>query len=140
MLEENGFHRAKLTVSEKRDEREHQADITFHVAPGPRATVGEIIVKGDASYGAGEMKDIAGLHTGDPVIATHATRALQRIRSRYQKQDRLLAQVSLADRTYNADRNTVDFTFEIERGPVVEVAVRGIQVKPRHVAAPGSYL
>ena len=128
VLEENGFHRAKVTTSEKRDEREHQANITFHVAPGPRATVGEIIVKGDSSYGAGEIKDIAGLHTGDPVIANRATRALQRIRSRYQKQDRLLAQISLADRTYNADRNAVDFTFEIERGPVVEIAAEGFKL------------
>jgi len=128
VLEENGLHRAKVTTSEKRDEREHQADIAFHVAPGPRATVGEIIVKGDSSYGAGEFKDIARLHTGDPVIASRATRALQRIRSRYQKQDRLLAQVSLADRTYNANRNTVDFTFEIERGPVVEIAAEGFKL------------
>ena len=128
VLEENGFHRAQVTTAEKRDEGEHQTDITFHVAPGPRATVGEIILKGDSSYGAGEIKDIAGLHTGDPVIASRSTRALQRIRSRYQKQDRLLAQVSLADRTYNADRNTVDFTFEIERGPVVEIAAEGYKL------------
>jgi outer membrane protein insertion porin family len=128
VLEENGFHRAKVTNSEKRDEREHQVDLTFHVTPGPRAAVGEIIVKGDSSYTAAEMNDIAGLHSGDLVIASRATRALQRIRARYQKQDRLLAQVSLAGRTYHPERNTVDYTFQIDRGPVVEIAAEGFKL------------
>jgi len=128
VLEENGFHQAKVKISEKRDEREHQIDITFHVAPGPRAVVGEVIVDGDSSYSIEEIKDIAKLHSGDPVISSRITRALQRIRSRYQKQDRLLAQVSLKDRTYHPGRNTVDYTFQIDRGPVVEVAAEGFKL------------
>jgi outer membrane protein assembly complex protein YaeT len=128
VLQENGFHQAKVALSEKRDEQEHQVNITFHVTLGSRATVGEIIVKGDAHYSSEEIKDIARLHSGDPVISSRITRALQRIRARYQKQDRLLAQVSLADRTYRPGHNTVDYTFEIDRGPVVEVAAEGFKL------------
>ncbi len=128
VLEENGFHQATVKISEKRDEREHQIDIIFHVARGLRAIVGEIIVNGDSSYSIAELKDIAKLHSGDPVISSRVTRALQRIRSRYQKQDRLLAQVSLADRTYHPGRNTVDYTFQIDRGPAVEVTAEGFKL------------
>ncbi len=128
VLQENGFHQAKIKILEKRDKLEHQVDITFHVTPGSRATVGQIIVKGDANYSSKEIEDIARLHPGDPVISSRATRALQRTRVRYQKQDRLLAQVSLADRSYRPSHNTVDYTFEIDRGPVVEVASEGYKL------------
>ena len=128
MLEENGFHQAKIKISDKRDDPEHQIDITFHVTPGPRAVVGEVIVDGDSSYSIDEIKDIANLHSGDPVISSRVTRALQKIRSRYQKQDRLLAQVSLKDRAYHHAPNTVDYTFQIDRGPVVEVTAEGFKL------------
>ncbi|MGA9529509.1 MAG: POTRA domain-containing protein [Terriglobales bacterium] len=128
VLQENGFHRAKVTIQEKRDELEHQVNIAFHVTPGSRASVGEIIVKGDANYSSQEIEEVAHLHPGDPVISSRATRALQRIRARYQKQHRLLAQVSLANRTYREGRNTIDYTFEIDRGPAVEVAAEGFNL------------
>ncbi|MGB9233406.1 MAG: POTRA domain-containing protein [Terriglobales bacterium] len=128
VLEENGFHRAKVTISEERDEKEHQVNITFRVVPESRAVVGELIVTGDSSYSAGEIQEIGKLHSGDPVISSRVSRALQRIRSRYQKQDRLLAQVSLADRAYHPERNTVDYTIAIDRGPVVEVAAEGFKL------------
>lgn len=131
LLEDNGFHQAKVTISEQRFEREHQIDITFHVEPGSRAVVGEVIVKGDSSYSVNEIQQIAKLHSGDPVISTRVTRALQRIRSHYQKQDRLLAQVSLAERIYQRERNAVDYTFQIDRGPVVEIAAEGFKLSQR---------
>ncbi len=33
-MEENGFHRSKVTISEERDEPQHQVNLTFHVVPG----------------------------------------------------------------------------------------------------------
>ncbi|MGD0790168.1 MAG: POTRA domain-containing protein [Terriglobales bacterium] len=131
VLEENGFHQSKVTTSEQRDERQHQVNMTFHVVLGPRAIVGEITLEGDAGYSIGEIKEIAKLHPGDPVVSNHITRALQRIRSRYQKQNRLLAQVSVASRTYHSERNTVDYVFKVDRGPVVEIAAEGFKLSQR---------
>ena len=42
VLEENGFHQSRVTISEERDQQQHQVNMTFHVVPGPRAVVGEI--------------------------------------------------------------------------------------------------
>jgi outer membrane protein insertion porin family len=131
VLEENGLRQSKVSSSELRDESQHQVNITFHIVPGPRAVVGEITLEGDAGYSIAEIKDIAKLHSGDPVISSRVTRALQRIRTRYQKQDRLLAQVSIANRTYHSDRNTVDYVFKIDRGPVVEIFAEGFKISRR---------
>jgi outer membrane protein insertion porin family len=129
VLEENGFHQAKLTTSEQRDERQHQINLTFHVNPGARAVVGRITLKGDAGYSMEEIINYAGkFRSGDPVISNRLTRALQRIRSRYQKQGRLLAQVSVASRDYHPERNTVDYDFQIERGPVVRIDAAGFKI------------
>jgi outer membrane protein insertion porin family len=131
VLEENGFHQSRVTISEERDEQQHQTNMTFHVVTGPRAVVGEIKLEGDAGYPVEEIREIAKLHTGDSVISSRITRALQRIRTRYQKQDRLLAQVSVANRTYHPELNTVDYVFKVERGPVVEIAAQGFKLSQR---------
>jgi outer membrane protein insertion porin family len=128
VLEENGFHKSKVTISESHNEQQHQVNLTFHIVPGARASVGEITVEGDAGYSVAEIKEIAKLHSGDAVISSRITRALQRIRSRYQKQNRLLAQVSLANRTYHSEHNTVDYAFKVDRGPVVEIAAEGFKL------------
>ena len=128
VMEENGFHQSKVTPSEQRDEQQHQVNLTFRVVPGPRAAVGEITLEGDAGYSVEEIKEIAKLHSGDPVASNRITRALHRIRRRYQKQNRLLAQVSVAGRTYQSKRNTVDYVFKVDRGPVVEIAAEGFRL------------
>jgi len=131
VLNENGFHQSRIASSEQRNEQQHQVNLSFEIALGPRAVVGSVTVQGDASYSNGEIRDIAKLHSGDPVISTRMTRALQRIRARYQKQDRLLAQVSLASSEYRPERNAVDYVFQIDRGPVVEIESEGYKLSQR---------
>ena len=127
ILDDNGFHRAKITVDEHRVPEQHQIDLTIRVEPGPRAAVGQIVVEGDSGYSKDAIEEIAKFHPGDGVVSTRLTHALQRIRARYQKQDRLLAQVSAAG-TYRPETNTVDYTFKVERGPVVEIAAEGYKI------------
>ena len=131
VMEENGFHQSKVTTLEQRDEQQHEVSMTFRVVPGPHAAVGEITLEGNAGYSVEAIKDIAKLHSGDLVRSNRITRALQRIRRRYQKQNRLLAQVSVASRTYQSKRNTVDFVFKVDRGPVVEIAAEGFKLSQR---------
>jgi len=129
VLEENGFHQAKVATFEQRDEIQHQINLTFHVHPGARATVGRITLQGDAGASLEEIiNDTGNFHSGDPVISSRLTRALQRIHSHYQKQDRLLAQVSLASHDYHPERNAVDYDFHIERGPIVRIDTEGFKI------------
>ena len=54
---------------------------------------------------------------------------MQRVRKKYEKQNRLLAQVAIAERIYHSENNTVDFTFRIVPGPTVEINVEGYKVR-----------
>jgi len=132
IMEENGYHQAKMTFTEQRDDAQHEVNLTFHVVRGPRAVVGQIAVEGDAGYSKEQIEEIARLHSGVPVLANRITRALQRIRHRYQKQNRLLAQVEVASRTYHPEHNAVDYVFKADRGPVVEIAAEGFKLE-QHV-------
>jgi outer membrane protein assembly complex protein YaeT len=131
VMEENGFHQSKVTMSEQRDQQRHQVNLTFHVVRGSRALVGLISVEGDSGYTKEQIEDIAKLHSGVPVLSNRITRALQRIRRRYQKQNRLLAQVEVASRTYHSERNAVDYVLKAERGPVVTIAAEGFKINQR---------
>ena len=132
MMEENGFHQSRTTSSQQQDVQQHQINLTFHVIPGRRAVTGIITLQGDAGYSVEQIKEIAHLKSGDPVFGNRITRALQRIRKRYQKQNRLLAQVEVANRSYHADHNSVDYVLKVERGPVVEIAAEGFKLS-QHV-------
>jgi len=69
VLEENGFHESKVTISEQRDEPQHQVNLTFHVVLGARALVGEIALEGDAGYSIEQIEEIGKLHPGDPAAS-----------------------------------------------------------------------
>ena len=131
VMEENGFHQSKVTLAEQRDDAQHQVNFTFRVIPGPRASVGEITVEGDTGYTVAEIKEIARLHSGDAVVSNRITGALQRIRARYQKQDRLLAQVEVANHVYHPETNLVDYVLKVDRGPTVEILAEGFKISQR---------
>ncbi|MGH9565232.1 MAG: BamA/OMP85 family outer membrane protein, partial [Candidatus Angelobacter sp.] len=51
------------------------------------------------------------------------------MRKRFQKDERLEAQVILTGRTYHPENNRVDYTFDIVRGPLVDVKVEGVKLR-----------
>ena len=68
------------------------------------------------------------MHPGDRVTAARVTNSLQRLRKKFQKQQRVLAQVSIADQRYQPESNAVDYTYLIEPGPVVLVYTQGFHI------------
>ncbi len=129
LLQQEGYYQAVVTAEQKLHEETQQVDIVLHVTPGPHAHVGQVFVTGDAGYSQGQIQDIAKLHPDDPISSDRVSRALQRVRKRYQKQNRLVAQVALAERKYRPDRNLVDYTFQINRGPLVDLAADGFKIR-----------
>ncbi len=128
ILEDNGFYRATITPQLTPHPDTQQADILFRVEAGPRAHVGEIKVTGNPGFTSEQIGAIAKLRRGDEATSQSVTRALQRLRKHYQKEARLEAQVSLVSRNYRPESNTVDYTLNIVRGPVVAVHVEGARV------------
>ena len=126
VLEDNGYYRTSITATHHLDPATQQVDLHFVIAPSDQAMVGKVTVTGDAGMSDEAVADAARLHPGDKVTPARVTRALQRLRKKYQKQKLLESQVSLTARHYNPDKNTVDYEFHIQRGRVVEVTSEGV--------------
>jgi outer membrane protein assembly complex protein YaeT len=128
-LQENGYYQATIKPYYEWDSRNQQVKVQFMVDRGKLARVGVINVGGSPGYSAEEVTNIAKLHSGDVVSSGRRTRALQRLRKLFQKNGRLEAQVTLTQRIYHPETNRLDYTFEINRGPVVDVKVEGAKLR-----------
>jgi outer membrane protein insertion porin family len=128
LMQEDGYYGARVTVESTSNESTKQVDILFHITPGAQAHIGEVKVTGTSGLSSGDVQEMARMPRGERVTATRVSGSLQRLRKRFQKQNRALAQVSIADQAYRADTNTVDFTYQIDPGPVVVIYARGYHI------------
>jgi len=85
-------------------------------------------VTGPAGFSPTQIQEVAKMRSGDYVTVQRVSRALDRLRKKYQKQDRLLSQVAISSRTYRPESNTVDYAFDIQPGPRVEITVEGFKI------------
>ena len=129
VLAEDGYFAPTIRMDSSLDPAHQRIELSFIVDRGPHAKVGQMIVKGDPGYPNGKIRSIAKLHPGQPVVASHLSRAFTRLHKKYQKSDRLEAQVSMVDRNYHTDTNRLDYVFEINRGPIVDVRVEGAHMR-----------
>jgi len=128
LMEENGYYKAKVTAETTSNLTTQQVDILFHVDAGAQAHVGEVKVTGSSGFSSADVQSIAHMNTGDRVTAARISDSLQRLRKKFQKQKRALAQVSIADQTYLPERNLVSFTYQIDPGPTVMITVEGFRI------------
>jgi outer membrane protein assembly complex protein YaeT len=129
LMEQNGYYRATVAPQQSEDANNQQIAIVFNVTSGEQARVGEVTVNCDSGCIAADVPKIAKLRPGDRVSTQRASSALQRLRKRYQKQNRLLAQVSVAKKLYRPETNTVDYTLNIVPGPRVDVSAEGFKLR-----------
>jgi outer membrane protein insertion porin family len=129
LMEENGYYHSSVREAESKQPETQQVDIVLRITPGQQAQVGRVNVTGHPGYSEGQIEDIAKMHSADPASAQRITRALDRLRKKYQKQNRLLAQVTLASRSYRPEVNAVDYTFHVEPGPKVDIGAEGFRIR-----------
>jgi outer membrane protein insertion porin family len=128
LMQENGYYRARVTAESTSNAATQQVNILFHITPGEPAHVGEVRVTGHSKFSQSQVQDIARMHPGERVTASRITNSLQHLRKKLQKQQRVLAQVSIAEQKYRPESNSVDYTFLIEPGPVVVVYAQGFHI------------
>jgi outer membrane protein assembly complex protein YaeT len=129
LMEENGYYRATIAPKQSQNASTQEIAILFAVNPGEQARIGTVTVNCDSGCVPGDVPSIAKLRPGDRVSSQRTSGALQRLRKRYQKQNRLLAQVSVAKKTYRPEANAVDYTLNIVPGPQVEVSAEGFKIR-----------
>ncbi len=128
LMQENGYYRARVTAESTSNAATQQVAVLFHIAAGEPAHIGEVKLTGHSSLSLSQLHDVSRMHPGDRVTAARVTNSLQRLRKRFQKQQRVLAQVLIAAQTYRPETNSVDYTFLIEPGPVVVVYSEGYPI------------
>ncbi len=128
LMQENGYYRARVTAESTSVAATQQINILFHITPEEPAHVGEVKATGHSVFSASQLQDIAKMRPGDRVTAAGVTSSLQRLRKKFQKQQRVLAQVSIAEQKYRPESNAVDYTYLIEPGPVVLISTLGFHV------------
>jgi outer membrane protein assembly complex protein YaeT len=128
VLGDNGYFRAKITYDLRPHQDSRQMDMIFHVVPGDLARVGVVKIEGDTGIPPDQVTQITKLKPGAKVKNSDLNRALGRLRKRYQKNQHLEAQVSLTDRDYRSDSNTLDYTFEVEQGSTVVISAEGAKI------------
>ena len=128
LMQENGFYKARVTAESTSDVTTQQVNVLFHVTAGPQARVGEVKVTGTSNLTPAEVQRLAHMNPGARVTAQRISDSLRRLRKRFQKQNRALAQVEIADQAFRSDKNVVDFTFQIDPGPVVVISAEGFHV------------
>ena len=128
VLADNGYHKSSITYDLKPNEQTRQMGVNFHVEPGPLARVGKVVIEGQAGIPPDKVHSLTKLKTGAVVKQENVTRALDRLRKNYQKNNHLEAQVSLTQRQYQAATNTVDYVFHVEEGPTVSIATEGAKI------------
>jgi outer membrane protein insertion porin family len=127
-LQENGYYRARVTPETTSNVPSQQIDVLFKISPGEPAHVGEVKLTGTSRISATILQDVAHMHPGDRITAGRITNSLQRLRKKLQKQQRVLAQVSIAEQKYNPASNAVDYIYLIDPGPVVIVYAMGFHI------------
>jgi len=128
LMLENGYYRARVTAESTSNSATQQTNLLFHISPGEAAHIGEVTLTGHSVLSQSELEEISRMHPGDRVTAARVTNSLQRLRKKFQKQQRVLAQVSIAEQKYRAPSNSVDYTFLIDPGPVVIIYTLGYHV------------
>jgi outer membrane protein insertion porin family len=128
LMQENGYYRARVTAESTSNAADQQVNILIHITAGEPAHVGQVKLTGHATFSQGQFEDIARMHPGDGITAARITNSLQRLRKRFQKQQRVLAQVSIAEQQYRLESNAVDYTYLIEPGPIVLIHAEGFHI------------
>jgi outer membrane protein insertion porin family len=129
LLAENGYYRSSVNEKEQKYPERQQLDILFRINAGAQARVGNVTFTGHPGYSQGQLQDIAKMHSGNPVSVQRISNALDRLRKKYQKQNRLLAQVSISKKVYREAANALDYTFDIVPGPRVQVTAEGFKIR-----------
>jgi outer membrane protein assembly complex protein YaeT len=128
LMHENGYYRARVTAESTSNLDTQQVNILFHISAGEPAHVGQVNLTGHSNFSVAQLQDIAKMHPGDRVTASRVTNSLQHLRKKLQKQQRILAQVSIAQQKYQSESNSVDYTYLIDPGPAVVIYAQGFHI------------
>ncbi len=129
VLAQAGYYQPDIVVETTRDDQSQQMNITYTIGIGPLARVGAVVITGkDPGITEAIFRKKGKLKRNSKVERETVSNALSNLRGYYQKKDRLEATVTLEKSTYDASTHRLNFDFEVEQGPPVQVKLEGAKV------------
>lgn len=127
-LARNGFYQSTIRVKTVPAGSDHLVDVIYTVDAGKLARVGSVRVEGNSGMTVPKFRRTAKLKQGSKVSSNTVPRALSRLRKHYQKTHRLEATVRAGTSLFNPADTRVDYDFNVDRGPTVNVKAVGARV------------
>jgi outer membrane protein assembly complex protein YaeT len=133
LLEANGLYESQIRPEVTYDPKTQQVSVRYVVVSGRRARFTTPSITGDAKMPGQEILKAAHLRRWliggwRTVTQQRVRKALDGVRSRYEKQGRLEARVSLKAMEYDADTNRSRPALDIDAGPQVQVNAVGVKL------------
>ena len=126
VLSQNGYYEPVISVKTERDDVGQQMNVTYTVDVGPEARVGSLTLDGkDPGITSEEFRKKGKLKLHSRVGRETTSTTLDNLRQYFQKKDRLEATVTLRGTKYDNATNSLNYTFNVEQGPIVKVVVDG---------------
>jgi outer membrane protein insertion porin family len=128
-LEQNGYYEPEIALKTNRDEVGRQINVTYVVATGPQAKVGDVRIEGtDPGLTEKDFRKKGKLKRNSRVGRDTTSNALSNLRAVYQKNDRLEGTVTLEKQSYDPAKDSLNYQFRANQGPIVKVLTEGIKV------------
>jgi outer membrane protein insertion porin family len=137
-LQRNGYFEATVESEVKLDSEHGLANVLFHLTLNKQAKFGEVRFTGTSDEDAAELRSAlrslkaillqASIRSGKKYSLKKLQNAVEHLERTLAKQKHLAAQVRLAGAEYNPKTRRADITFEVKKGPVVDVRVEGARV------------
>jgi outer membrane protein insertion porin family len=128
LLHDHGYWKAQVGAKLHRIDETQQINVELQVQAGDAARVGKLTVAGDKELSSEDAIEICKMRPGTRVRGDLLQRAVARLRKRYVKQRRLKAQLTAGIPVFHPESNTVDYTIEVDRGPVLDIRAEGVKL------------
>ena len=127
MLRRYGYLEATVDPETNFDRQRSVADVTFHVTPGPRAVIANVLLQGDtAPFTPNQLIDAMRRSTGETFEIGEAREDANRMRNYLVRRNHRRADVDFLDHVYDPATHSVTLRYRVSVGPIVQVAVEGI--------------
>ncbi len=135
LLENNGYHRARIETALDEHPETQQVDLRYTVHSGEQARIADVEVQGQPGFLPQKLADQARLKTGARASSQRFLNALSRLRKFYLQHELLGARVDLVERRYLPDVNKEHVVLRAQAGSRVVVRVAGDKVSDRTLRA-----